>query len=82
MMLTEADDRAARLADAIGAVQFRNHRHLTAARARKLRLLYEHGFDTAHLTESGYWYRRGNSKAMRLSDAVRCIHAMTAETAA
>lgn len=75
-VITPSDERGRLIAESLHAGRFGQQLHLTSARAKKADMLYRFGFDAVKRPSGDYWYRRGRSKTMRLSDATRCIEAM------
>lgn len=75
--VTVADDRAAGLLASFRPRRYSGVPHLTKAKARKLELLYRHGF-SAVATESRLCYQRGEGgRLLTLDHAMMCVEVMT-----
>lgn len=74
--VTDCDERAAGLLASFRLRRYSGVPHLTKAKARKLELLYRHGF-SAIRTDGRLCYRRGPAgRLLSLDHAMMCIEVM------
>lgn len=73
--VTTQDGRGAALLASFRPRRYSGVPHLTKAKARKLELLYRHGF-TAVVSETRQCYQRGAGRLLTLDHAMMCVEVM------